>query len=295
MKILTSLFGLILFLAGIYLSYWVFMDFDSFETIMLGLYLGGSFILMTLGFFLFLLPLSFKSKNKKNSNSGDVISSDELNNQVFHEEVELTNNIFTNKIIHDEQIDEDIINIEEQIDENKVSVTQEIKLDAQSLDSNIESVKDITDELLFKTGDKDVEETVNITQLIKQNAQETISNTEPLKQDYTEELKFKTSDVYDVIELRVIGIDAWTSQNILKSLDESSILEISQKVKSGINMTQVTYKQRLIGYISRLDMNKVNDRLNSLVSVTPSNIIKDGRKIVHFSVNLKLKQGEIRE
>ena len=64
MKILTSLIGLILFGAGIYLTYWVFLDFESYETLMLGLYLGASFILMTLGFYLFLLPLSFKPKNK---------------------------------------------------------------------------------------------------------------------------------------------------------------------------------------------------------------------------------------
>ena len=280
MKILTSLFGLILFLAGIYLSYWVFMDFDSFETLMLGLYLGGSFILMTLGFFLFLLPLSFKSKNKKETISEEIVSNEDSSKHSFHEEIEPINEIFANKII-----------CEEPINENDMSITQEVKQDTFNLVSNTEDNKDITDELLFKTEDESVVDAVNITQLIKQNAQETISNTEPLKQDYTEELKFKTNDVYDVIELRVIGIDAWTSQNILKSLDESSILEINQKVKSGINMTQVTYKQRLIGYISRLDMNKVNDRLNSLVSVTPSNIIKDGRKIVHFSVNLKIKQG----
>ena len=55
-------------------------------------------------------------------------------------------------------------------------------------------------------------------------------------------------------------------------------------------MTQVMYNKKLIGYVSRLDMNKIQDRLNELVSITPSNMIKEGHKIVHFSINLKFKQ-----
>ena len=90
--------------------------------------------------------------------------------------------------------------------------------------------------------------------------------------------------------MRVIGIDAWSSQNILKRIDDSSKLDLSQKLKSGINMTQVMYNKKLIGYVSRLDMNKIQDRLNELVSITPSNMIKEGHKIVHFSINLKFKQ-----
>ncbi len=234
MKILTSLIGLILFGAGIYLTYWVFLDFESFETLMLGLYLGASFILMTFGFFLFLLPLSFKPKNKI----------------VFIE-----NEPIESKPLSSTPIESEII-------------------------SEIDAIKMIRDDIDHKD--------ISITQEIKQNSLD-LEPVEP-KQELTEELKFKTDEVYDIIEMRVIGIDAWSSQNILKKLDENSTLEISQKLKSGINMTQVTYKNKLIGYVSRLDMNKVNDRLNTLVRVYPSNIIKEGHKIVHFSINLKLKQ-----
>lgn len=234
MKILTSLIGLILFGAGVYLTYWVFLDFESFETLMLGLYLGASFILMTFGFFLFLLPLSFKPKNKIEFIENEPIES---------------------KPISSTPIESEII-------------------------SEIDAIKMIRDDIDHKD--------ISITQEIKQNS----FDLEPIvsKLELTEELKFMTEEVYDIIEMRVIGIDAWSSQNILKKLDENSTLEISQKIKSGINMTQVTYKNKLIGYVSRLDMNKVNDRLNTLVRVYPANIIKEGHKIVHFSINLKLKQ-----
>lgn len=260
MKILTSLFGLILFIAGIYLTYWVFQDFDSFETLMLGLYLGGSFILMTLGFYLFLLPLSFKPKNNQNTTLEK--SFDAQPNQTALHEPEIISEVDAIKIIRDEVSKED---------------THEVK----QIEDNFNPIlpDEQTDQLKFE-----VEE-------IKQDQ----LDLEPIHSNsQTEELKFKTNEVYDIIEMRVIGIDAWSSQNILKKLDESSLLDLSQKLKSGIKMTQVNYKQKLIGYISRLDMNKVQDRLDELMSVTPSNIIKDGRKIVHFSVNLKFKQKEIK-
>ena len=236
MKILTSLIGLILFGAGIYLTYWVFLDFESFETLMLGLYLGASFILMTLGFFLFLLPLSFRPKNKTD-------------------------------FIEDEPIE--------------IESLPSTPIETDTI-SEMDAIKMIRDDVEHKD--------IHITQEIKQNSLD-LETIEP-KQEFTEELKFMTNEVYDIIEMRVIGIDAWSSQNILKKLDENSILEISQKLKSGINMTQVTYKNKLIGYVSRLDMNKVNDRLNELVSVYPSNIIKENHKIVHFSINLKFKLKE---
>lgn len=237
MKILTSLIGLILFGAGIYLTYWVFLDFESYETLMLGLYLGASFILMTLGFYLFLLPLSFKPKNK---------------------------------ISFDEKISTDI---------EPISLSN---LEPETI-SEIDAIEMIREDVVSKD--------ISITQEIKQYSLDTEKvDLIESKQELTEELKFITDEVYEIIEMRVIGIDAWSSQNILKKLDENSILEISQKLKSGINMTQVTYNNKLIGYVSRLDMNKVTDRLSELVSVYPSNIIKEGHKIVHFSINLKFKQ-----
>ncbi|MHB8096166.1 MAG: hypothetical protein ACYDEI_00725 [Erysipelotrichaceae bacterium] len=237
MKILTSLIGLILFGAGIYLTYWVFLDFESYETLMLGLYLGASFILMTLGFYLFLLPLSFKPKNK---------------------------------ISYDEKISTDI---------EPISLSN---LEPETI-SEIDAIEMIREDVVSKD--------ISITQEIKQYSLDTEKvDLIESKQELTEELKFITDEVYEIIEMRVIGIDAWSSQNILKKLDENSILEISQKLKSGINMTQVTYNNKLIGYVSRLDMNKVTDRLSELVSVYPSNIIKEGHKIVHFSINLKFKQ-----
>ena len=254
MKILTSLLGLILFIAGIYLTYWVFFDFDSFETLMLGLYLGGSFILMTLGFFLFLLPLSFKSKNKKIANENEWSTSNPAPS--LNQETETISEVDAIKIIRDEL---------------EISQTEDSK-EFKSFDLNSNHKTDTSPQIRQSTIDLDTD-----IHLVNKN-------------ELTEELKFKTDEVYDMVELRVIGIDSWSSQNILKKLDENSLLEISQKLKSGINMTQVLYHKKLIGYISRLDMNKVNDRLNNIVSITPSNIIKEGHKIVHFSVNLKLKQ-----
>jgi len=233
MKILLSLIGLILFLAGIYLTYWVYLDFESFETLYLGLYLSGSFVLMTLGFYLFLLPLALKPKNKKNDFEKSF-------NQVATEQV-------------DEQI-------------NEISSTDAIKIIQEN-------------EIGFE----------NKSEETTQNPIEPINIEPQLHEETSESKQFSMEEVFDIIELRVIGIESWSSQGILKKLTQESHLKINQKIKSGITMNQVCFRQKLIGFIPRLDMNKINHKLDRLVEITPSSIVKEGRKTIHFTVNLKFK------
>lgn len=66
MKILSVIVGLALTAGGVYLAYDTFMLFDDLETMKLGLLLGASFLAMTVGLYLFLLPLAMKPKAKKN-------------------------------------------------------------------------------------------------------------------------------------------------------------------------------------------------------------------------------------
>ena len=66
MKILSVIVGLALTAGGVYLAYDTFMLFDDLETLRLGLLLGASFLAMTVGLYLFLLPLAMKPKAKKN-------------------------------------------------------------------------------------------------------------------------------------------------------------------------------------------------------------------------------------
>lgn len=235
MKILVSLIGLILFLAGIYLTYWVYLDFESFETLYLGLYLSGSFVLMTLGFYLFLLPLALKPKNKKDDFEKSF-------NQVTTEQV-------------DEQI-------------NEISSTDAIKI-----------IQDNENEIDFE----------NKSEETTQNPIEPINIELQLHEETNESKQFSMEEVFDIIELRVIGIETWSSQGILKKLTQDSHLEINQKIKSGITMNQVCFRQKLIGFIPRLDMNKINHKLDRLVEITPSSIVKEGHKTIHFTVSLKFK------
>ena len=58
MKILSVIVGLALTAGGVYLAYDTFMLFDDLETLRLGLLLGASFLAMTVGLYLFLLPLA---------------------------------------------------------------------------------------------------------------------------------------------------------------------------------------------------------------------------------------------
>ncbi|HET6786248.1 MAG TPA: hypothetical protein VFH18_09525 [Erysipelotrichaceae bacterium] len=259
MKILSSLVGLLLFLAGIYLTYTVFNDFDSYETLMLGLYLAGSFVLLTLGTFLFLLPLALKPKNRKSE----------------FDQLEQSNRTQTNPV-------KDL----------PVETQEDLDIEISELDA----IKIIQDEPIFQEPlvveptlleeVKPVQSNLTLTQEIKLNAYESEKSNNQDTQDFSQ------STPFEIVELRVIGIDSWASQGIIRKLVDDSILELSQKSKSGINMTQVMFKQKLIGYIPRLDMNKVNDKLDQLIDVTPATVVRDGRKIEHFSVNLKFKLKE---
>ncbi len=258
MKILSSLVGLLLFIAGIYLTYTVFNDFDSYETLMLGLYLAGSFVLLTLGTFLFLLPLALKPKHRKSEFDQLDQSNRTQSNPVKDLPVETQ-----------EDLDIEI----SELDAIKIIQDEPILQEPKSENTLFEEVKPVISNL-------------SITQEIKLNAYESEKSNNQDTQDFSQ------STPYEIIELRVIGIDSWTSQGIIRKLVDDSILELSQKSKSGINMTQVMFKQKLIGYIPRLDMNKVNDKLDRLVDITPATVVRDGRKIEHFSVNLKFKLKE---
>lgn len=260
MKILSSLVGLLLFIAGIYLTYTVFNDFDSYETLMLGLYLAGSFVLLTLGTFLFLLPLALKPKNQKSE----------------FDQLEHSNQIKSSPVL-----------------DTPIETQEDLDIEISELDA----IKIIQDEPIMPTESqksehtlfeevKPVQSNLSFTQEIKLNAYENE------KLDTQDTQDFSQSTPYEIIELRVIGIDSWTSQGIIRKLVDDSTLELSAKSKSGINMTQVMFKQKLIGYIPRLDMNKVNDKLDRLVDITPATVVRDGRKIEHFSVNLKFKLKE---
>lgn len=277
MKILSSLLGLILFFAGIYLTYWVYLDFESYETLFLGLYLGGSFVLMTLGFFLFLLPLTMKSKKsnvtKLNKETiAQSFTSEDTKNEVINEDIEIEiSEVDAIKIIQDE------------VNDANIPMSQEV-IDASFIQDEIYTTQEIIEDSIILIEENPTEEITQNTIL------DEIEQTNA--EDLHETNQFSLSEPFEIVEFRVIGIDSWTSQSVLRKLSEQSLLELSQKSKAGINMTQVTFKQKFIGYISRLDMNKISHKLDQIIEVYPANIIKDGHKIAHFSINLKFKLKE---
>ncbi len=291
MKILTSLVGLILFLGGIYLTYLVFLDFESFETLMLGFYLAGSFISMTLGFFLFLLPFTPKTKQSKLSIEDQFPKNDTQLDETTHKH-ETISDMDTIKIIQDESKDEEL-NITQEIKQNSLNlkleqtISKPIDTTEDHFYTNINN-EDIPDQDLIEIIKNESNNELELNH-INIELKESEEKDEPMIEETVLNPNQNIDEKFDKIEMRVIGIDTWSSQNIIKKLDENSVLELNHTVKSGINMTQVLYNKKLIGYISRLDINKVNDRMNDLRSVNPCNIVRDGRKIAYFSVNLKFK------
>jgi hypothetical protein len=251
MKILVSLIGLILFLSGIYLTYWVYLDFESFDSLYLALYLSGSFILMTLGFYLFLLPLALKPKN-----TNDIL--DKSLDQAPLEHHDNNSIVISNT---------DAIKI---IQDNVKDISPVIK--SEDIEENIFTENEVVDE-----------------NIITQNLIKPLNDENLFSENTNESSQINKDEVFDIVELRVIGIESWSSQGILRKLTQDSHLEINQKIKSGITMNQVCFKQKLIGFIPRLDMNKIIHKLDRLVEITPSSIVKEGNKTIHFTINLKFK------
>ncbi len=220
MKILTSLVGLILFLGGIYLTYLVFLDFESFETLMLGFYLAGSFISMTLGFFLFLLPFTSKTKQSKLSIEDQFPKNDTQLDETTHKH-ETISDMDAIKIIQDESKDEEL------------SITQEIKQNSLNLklEQTISKPIDTTEDHFYTNINNEDIPDQDLIEIIKNESnnelelnhinielKESEEKDEPMIEETVLNPNQNIDEKFDKIEMRVIGIETWSSQNIIKKL-----------------------------------------------------------------------------
>lgn len=292
MKILSVIVGLALTCGGVYLAYDTFLLFDEMETLRLGLSLGGSFLAMTIGLYLFLLPLAMKPKHKKIK-------------EIVKEALIVED--------HDEIISEtdaiQVIQAESEVHEESVEETNETPLELveemMEADVPLYSADDVShtiafdvlnDEHRFTPRHENVDQTLVMntftndqdgdTIVMPMFTEESSAISQTDDQLFTAKIFSDTLDFETMHELRVIGIDSFKSQRILKKLQPDSELNLSYKQKKGLNLAQVSYKDKVIGYVSRLEMNHLDKRLDQLLRVTPGDIITNGRKVVNFSIQL---------
>lgn len=304
MKILSVIVGLALTAGGVYLAYDTFILFDDLETIRLGLLLGASFLAMTVGLYLFLLPLAMKPKVKKNKRMvQETVVELEANDEVISE-TEALNLIQANSDDRETSIEETIDTPLEMVEEAMQAATLE---DLFNNENETKAFDVIKEDIHIQPKHVDIEQTLVMPTFKESNKHEVDGDTvvmptfnEALEDEsnqtddrlFTAKIFNDTLDFETKHELRVIGIESFGSQRILRKLQPDNELKLSYKQKKGLNLAQVTYQDKVIGYVSRLEMNHLNKSLDQLIRVTPGDIVTDGRKVIRFSVQLYFKDEE---
>lgn len=304
MKILSVIVGLALTAGGVYLAYDTFMLFDDLETIKLGLLLGASFLAMTVGLYLFLLPLAMKPKAKKNKHLvQETVVEPETHDEVISE-TEALNLIQANSDDRETSIEETIDTPLEMVEEAMQAATLE---DFFNQENETKAFDVIKEEIHIQPKHVDIEQTL-VMPTFKENIEHEVDGDTVVMPSFNEALKEESNQTDDRLftakifndtldfetkhELRVIGIESFGSQRILRKLQPDSELKLSYKQKKGLNLAQVSYQDKVIGYVSRLEMNHLNKSLDHLIRVTPGDIVTDGRKVIRFSVQLYFKDEE---
>lgn len=304
MKILSVIVGLALTAGGVYLAYDTFMLFDDLETMKLGLLLGASFLAMTVGLYLFLLPLAMKPKAKKNKHLvQETVVEPETHDEVISE-TEALNLIQANSDDRETAIEETIDTPLEMVEEAMQAAKLE---DLFNQENETKAFDVIKEEIHIQPKHVDIEQTL-VMPTFKENIEHEVDGDTVVMPSFNEALKEESNQTDDRLftakifndtldfetkhELRVIGIESFGSQRILKKLQPDSELKLSYKQKKGLNLAQVTYQDKVIGYVSRLEMNHLNKSLDQLIRVTPGDIVTDGRKVIRFSVQLYFKDEE---
>lgn len=305
MKILSVIVGLALTAGGVYLAYDTFMLFDDLETLRLGLLLGASFLAMTVGLYLFLLPLAMKPKAKKYKRMvQDTVVELETNDEDISE-TEALNLIQANSDDRETSIEETIDTPLEMVEEAMQVATLEDFFNQENETKAFDVIKeeihiqpkhaDLAQTLVMPTFKENIEHDVNGNTVVMPTYNEALKEEESNQTDdrlFTAKIFNDTLDFETMHELRVIGIESFGSQRILRKLQPDSELNLSYKQKKGLNLAQVTYQDKVIGYVSRLEMNHLNKSLDQLIRVTPGDIVTDGRKVIRFSVQLHFKDEE---
>lgn len=304
MKILSVIVGLALTAGGVYLAYDTFMLFDDLETLRLGLLLGASFLAMTVGLYLFLLPLAMKPKAKKKKRMVQETVVELETNDEDISETEALNVIQANSDDRETSIEETIDTPLEMVEEAMHATQLEDLFNQENETKAFDVIKeeihiqpkhaDLAQTLVMPTFKENIEHEVDGDTVVMPSFNEALEDESNQTDDrlFTAKIFNDTLDFETKHELRVIGIESFGSQRILKKLQPDSELKLSYKQKKGLNLAQVTYQDKVIGYVSRLEMNHLNKSLDQLIRVTPGDIVTDGRKVIRFSVQLYFKDEE---
>ena len=288
MKQLLFIIGLLLSGAGFYLSYISFSLVDSLDALLLGLYFGGAFILMTMGLYMMLVVFMNNSKAKVKEESVEEILLDlEEETEPITEEDDISDIIQNNPSI--EMIDNTMaLNLfkESPLDKDKTQVLTSLN----TLDDFQSEVNSSEETIAIPTLDEpetfEIEEP-QVEEIIEHNTQEitTPQVLNELKEEDPEQKIFLS----DFDEARLIGIEGFGIQRILKKIEENAEVELRTNEKHGLKSSEIFYRNKSIGFLSKVDYNRMADKIKNLYKINVSTIVYENNKVATVMLKFTFK------
>lgn len=260
MKILKALIGLVFFAGGVYGTLWVYGQFQDFELTYLALYLGGALLAMVLGLFLFLLQF------RKQPENGGVVFRDDVPSNEFEDSYESE----TEEILMDEPVE--LLREEQKAFEAIPEPKPEPEEPTRLFKIEATYPMEVVHEPVVESKEVDEEPDEATTETLKLFFQD---NQDSSLEEENEVFEEKTTSV----DCRLIGIDAWSNQRILRKLDEGAEVSLRMKPKRGLTMAEVLYQGKPIGYLSKVEYLKVEETMYKLTRIAISTMVKEGRSV----------------
>ena len=317
MKYAIFIIGLILSGSGLYLSVLGFTQIDQLEVMMLGLYLGASFILMTMGLYMMLVIFMKKKVNQVNDEEESVeeilldLDEDEDIKAEILDMAQPTSMIEDTMVLNLFEVKEDIDKIESKLTEEALELVEETSETEDDLDVEdqyveeeieLETEEDLiipeedTEDLLEEIISKDTEIEKMVEELEEKPLENLINEIEEVQEINTEDTlvsdAISTQKVFttDFMEARLIGIESFGIQRTLKKLTEYTEVTLKENLKHGLKTCEIFYQNKSIGYLSKVDYNKMVDKLPSLYKITISTFVYENNKVATVILNFMFKQ-----
>jgi hypothetical protein len=126
-----------------------------------------------------------------------------------------------------------------------------------------------------------------VEEIIEHNTQE-ITTSQALN-----ELKEKDPEqkifLSDFDEARLIGIEGFGIQRILKKIEENAEVELRTNEKHGLKSSEIFYRNKSIGFLSKVDYNRMADKIKNLYKINVSTIVYENNKVATVMLKFTFK------
>lgn len=278
--------GLILFTSGLAISSFTLLDIDSLAATFLGLYFGAAFILLTIGLYM-MMVVFIKQKAKQ---SIQIVESDYQKRETIQESLATTETSRVQTLDHPSTMIEDTIALnlfeDSDLDQIKPDLTAEENGTETLLFQNLSTIENEALETRAIILPSNLESTQDDLEIIdsEESDEVSIDEFEILQEDFDERLNDETEDKKTsheprTIEARLIGIEGFRSQSILKKLKENTEVTLKFNEKNGLKSSEIFYQSKSIGFLSKVDYNLMQQHLDGLEKIMISTKVYDGNKI----------------